>query len=416
MSTVNPYRPRDIRHNPWFVVGLLWFCGFFNYADRQAVYSVFPALQLEFGLSKSHLGAIGMSFMVVYALMAPLAGYVVDGRPRNGMIVLGLGFWSIVCAGTAMARNFTQLLIFRAAEGLGESFYFPASMSMLSDYHTKGTRSRAMGLHQTSVYLGTIGGGALAGWLGEKYGWRTPFWGLGIIGMGYAVLLWFLLIEPARSGTTEAEILIAPVQGSLGSRIITIVSIPSAVFLLAAFGCANFVAMSLLTWLPMFVYEKFALSLTNAAITGTVFLQAGSVVGALSGGWLADLAARRTGGRMRVQALALLLAAPCVFQAGIASTVLGLGIALVGIGLTKGVYDSNIFASLFDVVPAEVRGTAAGLMNTVGWSLGSLAPLFVGIAGDLYGLSTAIGSTAAVYLLGSCFALIASLVVRPAWK
>ena len=56
-----------------------------------------------------------------------------------------------------------QLVFFRAAEGLGESFYFPASMSVLADYHGPRTRSRAMSFHQTSVYLGTAGGWFLGG-------------------------------------------------------------------------------------------------------------------------------------------------------------------------------------------------------------------------------------------------------------
>ena len=76
---------------------------------------------------------------------------------------------------TALATNFKQLLFFRAAEGLGETFYFPASMSMISDYHGKKTRSRAMGTHQTSVYIGTIAGGFFGGLISQFYGWRWSF-------------------------------------------------------------------------------------------------------------------------------------------------------------------------------------------------------------------------------------------------
>ena len=42
-------------------------------------------------------------------------------------------------------------------------------------------------------------------------------------------------------------------------------------------------------------------------------------------------------------------------------------VALTVWGLFKGVYDANIFASLFDVIPAEARGSATGYMNMVGW-------------------------------------------------
>ena len=45
-------------------------------------------------------------------------------------------------------------------------------------------------------------------------------------------------------------------------------------------------------------------------------------------------------------------------------------VALTFWGFFKGLYDANIFASVYDVVPAEARGTAAGLMNAIGWLAG----------------------------------------------
>src|SRR5262245_3546156 len=190
---------------PWLVVGLLWFCGFFNYADRQAVNSVFPLLTEEFKLSKTQLGVLGSAFMIVYASTAPIAGYVVDRVSRKVLIPLGLAFWSLICAATGGSRTFGQLLFFRGAEGLGESFYFPASMSFLADYHGPRTRSLALGVHQTSVYLGTAGGAVLAGFLGESYGWRSPFYVLGASGIVYALFLGFMLREPVRGQSEEKK-------------------------------------------------------------------------------------------------------------------------------------------------------------------------------------------------------------------
>ncbi len=165
---------------PWLVLGLLWFCGFFNYADRQAVFSVFPLLEREFDVSKEQLGYLGSAFMIVYACASPFSGYTVDLLPRRLLVTVGLSIWSLVCAATGLARSFPQLLCFRAAEGLGESFYFPASMSLLADYHGPRTRSRALAIHQTSVYLGTAGGAVLGGFLGELYGWRGTVLGSGL--------------------------------------------------------------------------------------------------------------------------------------------------------------------------------------------------------------------------------------------
>ncbi len=147
----------------WQVVGMLWAISFFNYADRQAIFSVFPLLQKSLHLSSTQLGLLGSSFALVYGICSSFAGLVVDRVRRKTAILGGLSLWSLICMATGMFSNFRALLLLRGAEGLGETFYYPASMSLISDYHGTATRSRAIGLHQTSVYIGTIAGGFFAG-------------------------------------------------------------------------------------------------------------------------------------------------------------------------------------------------------------------------------------------------------------
>ena len=267
---------------PWVVLGLLWFCGFFNYADRQAVNSVFPLLEEEFRLSKTQLGMLGSAFMVVYASTAPFAGYLVDRLSRKVLIPLGLAFWSLICAATGLSRTFGQLIFFRAAEGLGESFYFPASMSFLADYHGPRTRSRALSIHQTSVYLGTAVGGVLAGILGERYGWRSPFLILGLVGTAYALVLGLSLIEPLRGESEEREPEGEPLpeadrgpamipDDSIREKVLRIATNRAAMLLLCVFIGANFVAATFLAWLPTFIYEAFGLSLSGSSTTSAVW-------------------------------------------------------------------------------------------------------------------------------------------------
>ncbi len=188
----------------WYVVAMLWCISVFNYADRQAIFSVFPLLEREMGLTPVELGLLGSSFAWVYGLCAPFAGNIVDRVRRTSAILWGLYAWSLICVATALSRNFRHLFFFRAAEGLGETFYYPASMSLISDYHGKTTRSRAMGLHQTSVYFGTITGGFFAGLIGQRYGWRWSFMVFGSLGILLGVVLKRNLIEAAarrgRSG------------------------------------------------------------------------------------------------------------------------------------------------------------------------------------------------------------------------
>src|SRR5499426_4750052 len=92
----------------WFVVGLLWFVCFFNYADRQAIFSVFPLLKTEMGLSDVQLGIVGSSFMWVYALAAPFAGLVGDRFRRKTLIIAGLVFWSLITLATALSTRYAH--------------------------------------------------------------------------------------------------------------------------------------------------------------------------------------------------------------------------------------------------------------------------------------------------------------------
>jgi MFS family permease len=400
----------------WLVVGMLWWISFFNYADRQAIFSVFPLLRHEMNLSKVELGLLGSSFAWVYGLGAPFAGMVIDRVRRKTAILGGLHIWSAICVATAMARSFPQLLVFRAAEGLGETFYYPASMSMLSDYHGPRTRSRALGLHQTSVYMGTIAGGFFAGLIAEHFGWRWSFIVFGMSGIVLGVFLNRFLLEPQRGAADKPDSSFdsspSPVT-NLGfwQAWPIICRTPTVLILMLAFMCANFVAMVLLSWMPDFLAERFHLSLSMAGLTATIFAQLASMVGSPVGGWFADTWRRRIpGGRMFVQALAVFAGAPFVILCGQTQSVGWLIVALTAWGFFKGLYDANIFASAFDVIPAEIRGTTAGLMNMLGWlGGGASAPLVIGILAERYGLGMAISSAALVYVLAGMLLLIAAM-------
>jgi MFS family permease len=386
----------------WRVVGMLWGIAFFNYADRQAVFSVFPLLEKDLHLGTVELGLLGSSFAITYGLCAPFAGAIVDRVRRVSAILWGLYIWSLICVSTALSRTFGQLLGFRAAEGLGETLYFPASMSLISAWHTGATRSRAMGLHQTSVYIGTIAGGALAGLIAQHYGWRWSFVVFGGSGILLGAVLHRFLREPA-------DVKVAAPPPPPLRQALQLLRIPAVRCLMGAFLCANFVAVVLLSWMPKFLYDKFHLTLAMAGLTATVFAQLASMIGSPAGGWLADmLRRRRPGGRMMVQSIGVFAGAPFVVLCGMTESIGLLMAALACWGFFKGMYDANIFASVYDVIPPESRGSAAGLMNTIGWlGGGALAPVTIGVLAARWGLSAAIAMTGGVYLVAGALLLLA---------
>ncbi len=386
---------------------MLWFVCFFNYADRQAIFSVFPLLKQEMGLSDVQLGIVGAAFMWVYAGFGAIAGIVGDRFQRKTLIIGGLIFWSLVTIGTALSTNYVHLVICRALEGFGEAFYFPASMSLLSDYHNKETRSKAMSFHQSSVYAGTIAGGTVAGFMGQYYGWHTSFYLFGGLGVLLGVILLGFLKEPVR-GQAEVQVenqdnshvLLDLKQDNIFDSIKQVFKQPMVWVLVSVFVGANFVASIFLTWMPSFLYNKFNMSLSMAGLNATFYLQMASVLGVISGGFLADkLAKNHRGGRMIAQSIGLIMGVPFIFLAGWTLSIPILILALIGFGYFKGLYDANIWASLHDVVKPKNRATAVGFMNSIGWFGGGIAPIAIAYAGTKYGMSASISATSALYLV-----------------
>ena len=188
----------------WYVIGMLWCVCFFDYVDRWGFSALFPLFKKEMHLTPVQLGMLGSVSAWIYGLGAPFAGYVVDRIRRKTAILGGLFIWSSITAAAVLAHSFHQLLLFMAALGAAVTIYMPSAMSMISDYHGRATRSRAMGFHQTAVYVGTIGGGFLAGFIGERYGWRWAFVTFGASGAVLGMILLGLLREPER-GAADLE-------------------------------------------------------------------------------------------------------------------------------------------------------------------------------------------------------------------
>jgi MFS family permease len=414
----------------WCVVALLWFVCFFNYADRQSLSAVFPALEAEFQFDKEELGLIGSAFMWVYAGCALFAGYVSDRFQRRHLIMGGCLFWSLVTVTTGWCTKLSHFVTVRALEGFGETFYFPASMSLVSDYHDSRTRSRALAFHQSSVYAGTILGSWLGALLAETIGWRVGFYVFGGAGMVLAVVFYGLLREPARgeadAAASNADSSPASQQDehatalSVRDTVAAIFHSPAVPLLMLAFVGANSVATVFLIWTPTFLVEKFDFRLSSAGLSGTLFIHLASAVAVPLAGMLADrLATRYAGARAMVQAAGLLVGAAFVFVVGRTTSVGSLIGAMVVFGFCKGFYDSGIFASVYDGIEPRARGTAAGLMNTVGWGGGAFGPWFVGWLAEhgerstkIENMSDGIAAGSVIYLISAGLLLAAIWIMR----
>jgi len=379
----------------WRLVAFLWLAGLLNYLDRQVIFSLFPLIRADLSLTDAQLGWTSSTFLWVYACASPFSGYLADRFGRTRLLTASLAIWSVVTFLTGQTRNITELLIARAAMGASEALYLPAALALIASHHTESTRSKATGLHYSGIYAGIILGGFGGGWVGSHYGWRFAFVLLGIAGLIYSLVLPRLLKEPE---TTEAS----QRATTLRESIATLLRIPALWSLLLVFVATSAANWLVYTWMPLYLFERFHLSLTEAGFLATFWLQIGSIGGIVLGGFAADCWSKfDRRGRAWLQAIGLLAAAPFLYLAGHSSSTQFVAVGLLVFGLGRGIFDANAMPVLCSFAPEHLRSTGFGLLNFAGVLAGGVMATLAGYLKATVGLSLLIQSAGAVLLLAA---------------
>ena len=393
----------------WELVFLLWGAFFLNQGDRQVFSAVIKLIEADLGFSGTQLGLVATIFTICYGIFVPIAGYAGDVFRRRDVVFLSLLVFSVGTLLTGLVSGLVLLIVFRSfATGIGEAFYYPAANSLIAQYHEK-SRATAMAIHQTANYTGVVIGGTLAGWVGATFGWRYAFLTFGVIGIVWA--LYFLLRirddrqdrtreEAQATETTEKIPVSEALRNTMFNRTLWLLSL--------AFGGMVFVNIGFLTWMPTFLIEKFSLSIPRANFDAMFYHHLAAYFGVLIAARISDrLAATRGTVRLETGMIGLFFGAPFIYLMGSSGDLWLVYAALAGFGFFRGVYDSNLFASLFDVLEPKYRATGSGLMLAFAFLIGSASPLLLGWARDHVDLDTGITLLAAVYLVSSILIFIA---------
>lgn len=391
----------------WRVLALFWLMYFLNQADRQVIFSVLPLVKAELALQDVQLGLFGSVFFWVYAILVPVAGCLGDVLGRKFIVLAALVVWSTATFGSGFATGFLMLIVLRGITAFGEAFYYPAANSMLSDFHGRSSRATAMAIHQTSVYVGIVASGTLSGFIGQTFGWRMAFFFFGTAGLLLALGAARWLREPVR-GQSDDDL--TDTQASSFERVRETLATPTALLLSLAFLGMVLVNAAYLTWTPTLLYRKFGLTLAGAGFHATFWHHAGAALGVLVGGRLADQwALQNRLSRPLTQFGGLLLGAPFIFLLGWSDHLNVVYVALGLFGLFRGVYDSNLLASLYEVIRPSARATATGIMLAFAFLGGGLGPVLTGWLGERVGLGCALSLTSCCYVAAALSILVACL-------
>ena len=393
----------------WIVVGLLWPVVMLNYLDRQMLATVRASIRADIPsiANDREFGMLMAVFIWVYAFLSPLGGFIADRFNRRWTVISSLFVWSAVTWLTGHAQTYSQMLTFRALMGISEAFYFPAALALIADFHTGNTRARAVGIHQSGLYVGLALGG-IGGYIAQMSSWRNCFTWFGAAGVIYSVVLVRTLRD--AGGTVGAAV---PKR-----RSITVSDTLKALWLQPAFwilviyftlpAIAGWVTKN---WLPTFLADTFHLKEGPAGLSATGYIQVASFAGVLLGGVVADGWMRATQrGRIYTSAVGAFLMVPALLGLGWAGS-LGAAIAfMILFGLGWGFFDCNNMPILCQIARPEHRATGYGFMNFVSISVGAGATVLLGWMRD-HGIkfSVAFAGSAAVALLSAGLILL----VRP---
>lgn len=366
---------------PWLVVALLWVVALLNYMDRQMLSTMQGAMKLDIvELQKAEaFGALMAVFLWIYGIVSPFAGVVADRVSRKKLVVGSLFVWSAVTYLMGYASDFTQLYWLRALMGVSEALYIPSALSLIADWHEGKSRSLAIGIHMTGLYVGQAVGG-FGATIAATFSWHSTFYWFGIIGIAYSVVLALLLHDKPKAATLASPDPAKRMKKeNLWRGLSVVLSTWAFWVILIYFAVPSLPGWATKNWLPTLFADSLGLDMAQAGPMSTITIAASSFVGVLLGGVLSDKwVLRNIRGRIYTSAIGLGMTIPALILLGFGHSV----VAVVGAGMLFGIgfgmFDANNMPILCQIISAKYRATAYGIMNMVGVFAGAAVTQLLG--------------------------------------
>lgn len=389
------------KHYKWILTGLLWFVALLNYMDRQMLSTMRPSMQVDIQelQSATNFGYLMAIFLWIYGCMSPISGMIADKFNRKWIIIGSLFVWSAVTWLMSYATTFNELYWLRAVMGVSEGLYIPAGLSLIADFHSSKTRSLAIGIHMTGLYMGQALGG-FGATIADTFSWQQTFHFFGIAGIVYSVvLIGFLKEKRNEPAAINPAAITSKSKASLFAGLGTLFATPAFWVMLLYFAIPSLPGWAIKNWLPTLFANNLHIDMATAGPVSTITIAASSFLGVISGGILSDRWTQKNlRGRIYISAIGLGLTIPSLLLIGLGSTIFHFIGAAFCFGFGYGMFDANNMPILCQFVSAKNRAKAYGLMNMAGVFAGAFIT-------DLFGKSTDAGS------LGKSFAMLSGIVL-----
>ena len=188
----------------WGICWLMFASTVLNYMDRQAIALVGPQIKGEYRLDNEQFGWVLAAFSMSYALFQVPAGYLVDRRDVRWTYAGAVGFWSLAGMAAAFSPDLATLIVLRALLGIGESFNWPCALRVTAAILPPQDRSLGNGIFNSGAAVGAVLTPVMVTLLTARYGWRTAFFAVGLLGFVW-VVVWLALMGGARRHSLAGE-------------------------------------------------------------------------------------------------------------------------------------------------------------------------------------------------------------------
>ncbi len=345
--------------------------------------------------SATNFGRLMAVFLWIYGIMSPVAGMVADKFSRKWLILGSLFVWSLVTYAMSHATTFNELYALRALMGVSEALYIPASLAMIADFHPSATRSLAIAIHVTGIYIGQALGG-FGATIAQQFSWQFTFSLFGFIGMSYSViLLVFLKDKPPAIADRQAGM----AKPSIFKGLSILLKNPFFWVILLYFTLPGIPGWAVKNWLPTLFSENLGIEMAKAGPIATIAISVSALIGVLFGGRLSDRWSRKNlRARLYTGAIGVSLTIPALLLVGYGQSLVQSVLAAVCFGFGFGMFDANNMPIVCQFVSARYRATAYGLMNMLSVFAGALA-------------TTVLGKFSDNNRLGEAFAMLVVLVI-----
>jgi ACS family glucarate transporter-like MFS transporter len=399
----------------WLILGFLFAISVVTYVDRVNISVTARQMMPALGLTDQQMGFVFSSFVVGYALFQIPGGWLGDRWGARIVLTLGLLWWSLFTALTAITATSSladllgivgALALVRFLLGVGEAVALPTFNRAVTDWLPPHERGLGIGIAIGGIGVGSAVTPPLTAWIMVNYGWQAAFYLSAGLGVAMAAIWWFTARDcPVDHPLVERNEAISHAEEAPRETLTipwaSLKRTPTVWWLVLSYSCLGYVAYVYLSWFYLYLVNVRGFNI----LLGGLYAAAPFVAILVScplGGWATDRLALRhgiTNGRKFVGVTGMVLAAASIaLGAAMESPFLAIASLSLGAGwlyFTVGAY----WSSTSDLSRAHA-GSLSGMMNMGANMGGALSPTVTPWIAGQWGWSASLGIAAAIALLG----------------